>query len=106
MENSPSMPTTASAPKRVRKTKIEKEIEKAQESTDFMIPKSCFKRAVRDILGPTKRMTKEAVLMLQEETEGMIVNKLKKANVLAKLAKRDTLCAEDLSMVEYFEKRM
>ena len=90
--------------KRTRKTKIEREIQKAQESTDFMIPKSCFKRAVRDLLGKDMRVTKEAVLMLQEETESMIVNKLKKANVLAKLAKRDTLCASDLSMVDYFEK--
>ena len=52
------------------------------------------------MLGTDMRVTKEAVVMLQEETESMIVNKLKKANVLAKLAKRETLCASDLSMVD------
>ena len=90
-----------------RKTKIEKEIIFYQETDKPLIPVSCMKRLGSEILkshGSSLRITKEAQVMLQAEAENLIVQKLEKANKLALICKRDTVTAEDLKNVKYFEK--
>ena len=90
-------------PRGRRRTKIEKEIDVLQKSDKNLIPKSCFQRLVKDYLGEGYRITSDASTMLQTETENFIVKRLSKANVLAQLAKRDTVTSDDVKMVDVLE---
>ena len=90
---------------RRRKTKIEKEIARCQSMEKHLIPVSCMRRVVSEILkkhGESLRITKDAQEMLQAEAEATVVSKLRKANKLASIAKRDTVTADDLKNVSYF----
>ena len=93
--------------KKPKLTRIEKEILKYQtKETGTLIPRSCMKRVIDDHLsdhGGNFRITREAVNMLQLEAEARVVERLTKANKLAEIAKRDTVTADDLKLVAYFE---
>ncbi len=93
--------------KKAKLTRIEKEILKYQtKETGTLIPRSCMKRVIDDHLanhGGNFRITREAVNMLQLEAEARVVERLTKANKLAEIAKRDTVTADDLQLVAYFE---
>jgi len=98
-------PTTIKK-KRVKKTNVEKEIEKFQKATTPLIPRSCMKRVIDEQLRSYHggfRITAEAVNMLQSEAEATVVSKLHKANKIAQIAKRDTVTAQDLNLVSFFE---
>ena len=85
-----------------RLNKIEKEIRAAQSSTKPLIPKSCFKRLVDEYVGD-KRISKDALTILQEEAENMLTEKLYKANKVAQSCKRDTVTAKHLQLVSELE---
>jgi len=87
-----------------RKNNVAKEIKLYQEKHfGTLIPVSCMRRVITDQLPDGFRLTSDAQKMLQTEAENVIVEKLKKANRLAHLCKRDTVTAEDLKNVEFFE---
>jgi len=87
-----------------RKNNVAKEIKRYQEK-EFgnLIPISCMRRVIKDQLPTGIRLTAAAQKMLQPESENVLVEKLKKANHLAHLCKRDTVTAEDLKNVAFFE---
>ena len=87
-----------------RKNNVAKEIKRYQEK-DFgnLIPITCMRRVIKDQLPAGFRLTADAQKMLQTESENVLVEKLKKANFLANLCKRDTVTAEDLKNVKFFE---
>ena len=93
--------------KKPKLTNIEKEIVKYQQKiTGPLIPRSCMKRVIDEHLadcGSGLRITREAVNMLQLEAENRVVERLTKANKIAEIAKRDTVTADDLKLVAYFE---
>ena len=105
MDPTPAAPTLKK--KRTKLTRIEKEIVKYQtKETGTLIPRSCMKRVIDEHLaghGGNFRITREAVNMLQLEAENRVVERLTKANRIAEIAKRDTVTADDLKMVAYFE---
>jgi histone H3/H4 len=87
-----------------RLTKIEKEIrEYTERNHDNLIPASCMRRVVREILsshGEGLRMTKDAQSMIQMEAESMLTQKFSRAMKIANIAKRDTISPEDMKMVD------
>ena len=110
MDTTPTTTATATFPTKTPKkklTRIEKEIKKYQTKvTGTLIPRSCMKRVIDEHLADYAgnfRITRDAVNMLQLEAEARVVERLTKANKLAELAKRDTVTANDLKLVAYFE---
>ena len=86
--------------------RIEKEIKKYQEAAGNMVPVTCMRRVIVDAVkeqGRQYRVSFDAQRMLQTEAEQMLVRKFQKANRLAKLSNRDTVTADDLSNVAFFE---
>ena len=110
-------PQTATMPKankakvrsrRAKKSKknIEKEIQKCQESPNPMIPATCVRRCITSAVrshGTGLRVSQEAQRMLHTGLEAMMVKQFQKANRLAELSHRETVTAEDLQQVAFFE---
>jgi len=92
--------------KKRRRTKIEKQIKFYQEQNKHLIPVSCMRRLVQEILrenGNGLRITKAAQEMIQTEAENTMVSKLRKANHLANYCNRDTVTAADLRNIGLLE---
>ncbi|KAK8776358.1 hypothetical protein V5799_030293 [Amblyomma americanum] len=80
-----------------------REITRYQRSTEPLIPRLAFARAVRDILwrvaGEDYRMQKLALQALHEAGEAVIVALLEGSNVLARHARRVTVMNRDLAVL-------
>jgi histone H3/H4 len=87
-----------------RLSKIEKEIrEYTERNFETLIPASCMRRVVKDILGEcgeSLRMSRGAQTMLQAEAEAMMTLKFKQAKRIAGIAKRETISQADLQLVD------
>lgn len=84
--------------------KIMAEIKKYQESTDFLIPKSAFKKVVLGISeqqNPIFKFDPSSLKLLQESAEALLVEILKKANRAAFARRSVTICCQDISLVLY-----
>jgi len=80
-----------------------REIKKYQKSTELLIRKLPFARFVRECLNPNsnpnpKRITGEALLILQEATEYFAVSLFEMANLSAIHAKRVSIFPKDLKI--------
>ena len=67
--------------------------------TTIAIPKSVFRRVVKDEIGPDKLVTQEALTLLQLESEKFKVSQFKWATEVASAHSRVTLRAEDMQVV-------
>ena len=71
-----------------------REIKRYQKSTDLLIPRAPFQRIVREIchgLDHDLRFQSQALVALQEATEGYLTGVFEDANLCALHAKRVTL---------------
>ncbi|KAI9881948.1 MAG: hypothetical protein M1823_006340 [Watsoniomyces obsoletus] len=106
---------------RVRRAKPEnralKEIKRFQTSTELLLPKAPFQRLVREIadyerheIGGTVRdgvrFNAMALGALQEAAEAFLVSEFEMTNLLALHAKRVTIQAKDMQLVEQLRKMM
>ena len=99
--------TTKGRARRAARTKknIEKEIKRCQESVGPMVPRTCMRRCIVDVVksrGEGFRVSQEAQNMLQAEAERHLVTTFEKANRLANLSKRETVTANDITQIAYF----
>ena len=95
---------TPQTPTNRRLTKIEKEIkEYTERNHDTLIPASCMRRVIHELLGERKegmRITREAQRMIQTEAESMLTDKFRVATKIAGIARRETILASDMRMVD------
>lgn len=63
------------------------------------IPKSVFRRCVKDEIGPDKLITQEALALLQKEAEKFMVTQFNWASEVAGANGRVTLRADDMTAV-------
>ena len=80
-------------------TRALREIKKYQRSTELLIPKAPFARAVLETLPLVYRIRKIAIDVLQVAAEALMVELLDDAQKLAIHAKRITIHKRDLDMV-------
>lgn len=107
--NTTKTPTIKVRSRRAKKSakRINKEIQKYQAAPGKMVPVTCMKRVIGDAVkkqGNGYRVSSDAHEILQTEAEQMLVERFMKANELAKLSNRDTVTADDVSNVAFFEK--
>ena len=106
--------TAAPDPKRKagkRKTKpyekINREIKRLQMSTDLILPKAAFKKLCQEILQDLPnaeggyRFGADAIEMLQEMSESVLVGLFKDSDLCKSHAKRKTLNKEDMQLANY-----
>lgn len=84
-----------------------REIQKYQKSHELLIPKLPFQRLVREILadmGSNLKITKTALLAMQEAAEALLVHMLEDANLCAIHARRVTVFHCDIGLVTKIQK--
>mmetsp|Transcript_28495 Transcript_28495/g.66893 ORF Transcript_28495/g.66893 Transcript_28495/m.66893 type:complete len:133 (+) Transcript_28495:2018-2416(+) len=82
-------------------TKALREIRRYQKSTDLLLSKIPFQRLVREILQDMKedwRVSKDAMLALQEAAEAHLIELFEDTNLLAIHAKRVTIKDKDMQL--------
>jgi histone H3/H4 len=67
-----------------------------QASTKHMIPRSCFTRLVKEMIGKGYRVTEGASHMLQNESEEHLTKLFSNAGLLAQMTGRETIVPMDL----------
>ncbi|PQE27963.1 histone protein [Rutstroemia sp. NJR-2017a BVV2] len=81
-----------------------REIRKFQASFHLLIPKVPFGRLIREIT--YMRFTQEALAILQEAAEGMLVDEFYMTNLCAIHAKRVTIQQKDMQLVQALRRAM
>jgi len=93
-------------------TKALREIRWQQRQTDLIIPRSCFKRLVYDILkdecdsrnyeNGVSMFSRPAITALQEASEGRLVQLFKDAQIFAFHGSREGIAAKDILLAKEF----
>jgi histone H3 len=89
-------------------TQALREIKAYQRSTGLLIPKTAFKRVVREVaadFATNWRFTEGTMDILQEAAESFVVSLFEEAQLYAIHAGRITIAAEDLKLVMQIKKR-
>ena len=87
-------------------TKMMREINYYQSRTNLLIPKLCFSRVVREIMGKidsTLRCKPEALEALQEAAESFLIHYISDANMCTYHAKRVTLMVSDMKLLHHIK---
>ena len=84
-----------------RKTGVQRQIEKLQATTNFLIPRSCIERVIKETIQDrtyscTCRVTNDAVEMLHSASEDHLIKMFQAANVIATKADRLTVTDSDM----------
>lgn len=92
---------STSAPKMTRKERrFQREVTQLQEQQSHLLPQTTFKRCVQqfamDLSTERLRFNADAIDALQEAAEDEITRVFKGANMVAAVAKRDTVTVEDM----------
>lgn len=80
-----------------------REIARYQKTTENLIPKSPFRRLIREIvnqISPNLRMTESAAEALQEASEAKLVEMLEDSNLCAIHAHRVTIKPKDIHLTQ------
>lgn len=91
-------------------TVARREVKKAQQSTDLLIPRASFERQARSAAArrlpddESPRFSKEAIEVLQEAAEAYIIELFTDADICRMHRNRETLKDKDLSLARYLRR--
>ena len=91
----------------VRESKLNKEIQKLADRTDFLVPRAAMRRVVKFLsirLDSSKRWTPDALDAIQESAEHYLTGLFEDSDLLTKHAKRKTLMPQDMKLVRHIRK--